>query len=152
DLSHKMPIEPSNSMQLTIELLNESIKKLPVDKKRIYVTGLSMGGFGTWDIVQRMPKIFAAAMPVCGGGDAELASEIKTVPIWVFHGGSDNVVKTKRSQDMVTALEKVGSKVKYTEYEGVGHNSWDRTYRDENALRWLFHQKKGKQTDGLGEK
>ena len=152
DLSHRMPIEPSDTMQLTIELLNESIKTLPVDKKRIYVTGLSMGGFGTWDIVQRMPKIFAAAMPVCGGGDAELASVIKTVPIWVFHGGSDNVVKTKRSQDMVKALEKVGSKVKYTEYEGVGHNSWDRTYRDENALRWLFHQKKSKKTNELGEK
>lgn len=142
NLSHKMPTEPSDSMRLTIELLNESIKTLPVDKKRIYVTGLSMGGFGTWDIVQRMPKTFAAAMPVCGGGDTEMASLIKTVPIWVFHGGADKAVKTKRSRDMVTALGKVGSKVKYTEYEGVGHNSWDRTYRDEDVLTWLFYQKK----------
>lgn len=152
DLSHKMPVEPSDSMQLTIELLRESIKTLPVDKKRIYVTGLSMGGFGTWDILQRMPNIFAAAIPVCGGGDTEMANAIKTVPLWVFHGGSDNAVKTKRSQDMVAALRKVGGKVKYTEYRGVGHNSWDRTYRDENALAWLFHQSKGEQLDQLGEK
>ena len=135
-----------------LAMLDEVTHRLRIDEKRVYLTGLSMGGFGTWDIVQRMPNIFAAAMPVCGGGDAELASVIKTVPIWVFHGGSDNVVKTKRSQDMVTALKKVGSKVKYTEYEGLGHNSWDRTYRDENALRWLFHQKKSKKTDELGEK
>jgi predicted peptidase len=147
-----MPVEPSDSMQLTIELLRESIKTLPVDKKRIYVTGLSMGGFGTWDILQRMPNIFAAAIPVCGGGDTEMANAIKTVPLWVFHGGSDNAVKTKRSQDMVAALRKVGGKVKYTEYRGVGHNSWDRTYRNENALAWLFHQSKGEQSDQLGEK
>jgi len=142
DLSHKLPIEPSDSMRLTIELLKESIKTLPVDEKRIYVTGLSMGGFGTWDIIQRMPKIFAAAIPVCGGGDTEMASVIKTLPIWVFHGGSDKSVKTKRSRDMVAALRKVGGKAKYTEYEGVGHNSWDRTYRDQDVLTWLFHQKK----------
>ena len=140
NLSHTMPSKPSHSMRITIQLLNESIKTLAVDKKRIYVTGLSMGGFGVWDIVQRMPDTFAAAMPVCGGGDTKMANAIKNVPTWVFHGDSDGVVKTKRSRDMVAALKKVGGNVKYTEYKGVGHGSWGRAYSDEVALKWLLTQ------------
>ena len=145
--AHKMSEEPSAVLALSIGLLQELQSTLPVDTTRIYVTGLSMGGFGTWDIVQRMPKTFAAAMPGCGGGDTEMANAIKNVPIWTFHGGADNVVKAKRSRDMVTALSKVGSKVKYTEYEGVRHNSWGRAYRDEEALKWVLDQKKSEQTD-----
>ncbi len=135
--SHKMPQKPSASMRLVIGLLQEIRGTYPVDASRIYVTGLSMGGFGTWDIIQRMPDTFAAAMPVCGGGDTDMASAIQKIPISVFHGGSDTVVKTKRSRDMVTALKTVGGKVKYTEYKGVGHNSWDKAYRDEEPMKWL---------------
>ena len=139
-----MPKEPSSPMKLAIELLQDTISKLPVDKERIYVTGLSMGGFATWDIVARMPGTFAAAMPICGGGDAKMAAVMKNVPIWIFHGGADKTVATKYSQDMAAALKKVGGKVKYTEYEGVGHDSWTRTYTNKEVLKWLFNQKKDK--------
>lgn len=140
--AHTMPEEPSASMLLTIGLLDALQASHSIDTSRIYVTGLSIGGFGTWDIVQRMPETFAAAMPVCGGGDTHMANAIKNVPIWVFHGGSDEVVKTKRSRDMVAALQKVGGNVKYTEYKGVGHGSWGRAYTDEKALKWLLAQKR----------
>ncbi len=140
--AHKMPEAPSDSMRLVMGMLQQINSAHPVDASRIYVTGLSMGGFGTWDIVQRMPDKIAAAMPVCGGGDTNTAAVIKDVPVWVFHGGSDGVVKTKRSRDMVSALKRAGSKVKYTEYEGVGHGSWGRAYSDQEALKWLFDQKK----------
>lgn len=129
-------------MALTIGLLQKLQATLPVDTARIYITGLSMGGFGTWDIVQRMPNTFAAAMPVCGGGDTEMANAIKNVPIWVFHGGSDNVVKTSRSRDMIAALKKAGGKPLYTEYKGVGHVCWGQTYANKEVLNWLFGQRK----------
>ncbi|MBT8037369.1 MAG: prolyl oligopeptidase family serine peptidase [Verrucomicrobiae bacterium] len=140
--AHTMPKEPSAAMLLTLALLQDLQASHSIDTSRIYVTGLSMGGFGTWDIIQRMPDTFAAAMPVCGGGDTDMANAIKHVPIWAFHGGADKVVKVKRSQDMVAALLNVGGNIKYTEYKGVGHNSWGRTYADEKALKWLFAQKK----------
>lgn len=142
--SHTMPTEPSESMQLVIDLLAEIRATQPVDESRIYVTGLSMGGFGTWDIIQRMPNTFAAAMPVCGGGDTAMAEAIKEMPIHVFHGGADTVVKTKRSQDMVAALKGVGSPVLYTEYPGVGHGSWGPAYSTDENLAWLLAQKKSK--------
>jgi predicted peptidase len=149
DISFKSPVaamtkDPSSPMRLVIELLKDTVSKLPVDKERIYVTGLSMGGYGTWDIVQRMPDTFAAAMPVCGRGDTKMAAAIKDIPIWVFHGGADSVVNPKFSQDMVAALKDVGSKVKYTEYKDVGHDSWTKTYTDKEVLKWLFDQKKNK--------
>ena len=142
--SHTMPAKPSESMQLVIDLLKEVRETMPVDETRIYVTGLSMGGFGTWDIIQRMPDTFAAAMPVCGGGDTAEAETIKDIPIHVFHGGNDTVVKTKRSQDMVAALKTAGSTVQYTEYPGVGHDSWSKTYSTDENLAWLLAQKKTK--------
>lgn len=140
--THTMPPKPSPSMALTIELLQKLQETLPIDTTRIYVSGLSMGGFGTWDIIQRMVKTFAAAMPICGGGDTDMANTIKNLPIWAFHGGSDEVVKVTRSQDMVTALVKVSGNIKYTEYEGVGHASWDMAYSDEKALKWLLSIRK----------
>lgn len=139
------PKEPSATMKLVMGLLDETASKLPVDKDRIYVTGLSMGGAGTWDILQRIPDTFAAAIPVCGyGGDKKMAVALKDVPIWVFHGDADNVVKVKYSQDMVAALKDAGSKVKYTEYKGVGHDAWSKTYSNKEVLKWLFDQKKNK--------
>ena len=142
--SHTMPKNPSAPMKQTMELMQKTTTKLPVDKQRIYVTGLSMGGFGTWDIIQRMPDTFAAAYPICGGGDTQEAKKLKNLPIWVFHGGNDTVVKTKRSRDMVAAIKDAGGNPKYTEYEGVGHGSWGRAYSDQNALKWFFSQKKKK--------
>lgn len=142
DLSHTMPESPSEPMRLTIELLQQIIKEQPVDAKRVYVTGLSMGGFGAWDILQRKPGLFAAAIPICGGGDTALAKQIAGVPVWAFHGGADGSVKTKRSRDMIDALKNAGGKPLYTEYDGVGHDSWTRTYADSKVMNWLFDQKK----------
>jgi predicted peptidase len=141
-LSHTMPKEPSIPMALAISLLKSKVNNLPVDVKRVYVSGLSMGGYGTWDIIQRMPDYFAAAIPVCGGGDSAEAPKLKNLPIWCFHGGNDRVVKTKRSQDMIAAIKKAGGSPKYTEYPGVGHNSWSATFSNKEVLKWLFEQKK----------
>lgn len=142
DDSHSMPAEPSGPMRLAIGLLKECLASLPVDRDRVYVTGLSMGGFGAWDIVQRHPEIFAAALPVCGGGDATLAASIRRIPVWAFHGDRDAIVKPARSRDMIAALRGEGGSPRYTEYEGVGHDSWNRTYADPEVLAWLFAQKR----------
>ena len=141
--SHVMPEFPSLPMKLALELCETVANTMPVDKSRIYVTGLSMGGFGTWDAIQRKPEFFAAAMPVCGGGDAAFADKIKKVPIWAFHGGKDQAVKVERSRMMIEALKKAGAAPKYTEYPEDGHGIWGKAYGGDGAgLRWLFEQKK----------
>ena len=142
--SHTMPAEPSASMKRVLALLNDRIEKLPVDPDRVYVTGLSMGGFATWDIIQRRPKLFAAALPICGGGDPALASVIKNIPTWIFHGGSDDAIKPARSREMDTALKACGGNVQYREYPGVGHDSWTETYADPGVLKWMFEQRRPK--------
>jgi predicted peptidase len=129
-------------MRMAMELLDEIIESQPVDRKRIYVTGLSMGGFGTWDIIQRQPKVFAAAMPVCGGGDPAFAKKLKKLSLWAFHGDSDTVVKTQRSRDMIDAIRKKGGNPLYTEYKNTKHNAWEPTYSDNTVLNWLFEQRR----------
>ena len=139
---HAFQAEPSFAMAALIEVVGELLKDPRVDTSRVYVTGVSMGGYGTWDLAMRRPEWFAAAMPVCGGAaNAELA-RIKDMPIWVHHGGADNIVPTVRSQTAVEDLKKLGSPVKYTEYPGVGHNSWDKAFADDAVLDWLFSQHK----------
>lgn len=140
--SHTMPTEPSDSMRLTLELLESLQKALPIDANRIYITGLSMGGYGTWDALQRRPDLWAAAAPICGGGDPNGAKVMKDIPIWVFHGDQDGAVKVQRSREMVEALKAAGGSPKYTEYPGVGHDSWTATYRNPEFYAWLFAQKK----------
>ncbi|MGE3777113.1 MAG: prolyl oligopeptidase family serine peptidase, partial [Pirellulaceae bacterium] len=114
--SHTMPEQPSLAMRLTLDLIQYLCDELPVDRRRLYVTGLSMGGFGVWDALQRHSDWFAAAAPVCGGGDVALASRIKDVPVWIFHGDEDPVVLPQRSRDMVAALQAAGGRPRYTEY------------------------------------
>lgn len=140
--SHTQPKDSGEIGRLTLALIEKTIKELPVDPKRVYITGLSMGGYGTWDLVARRPDLFAAATPICGGADELTAAKIKDIPIWVFHGGKDGVVKPARSSNMVKSLGEAGGKPKYTEYPDVGHNSWDNAYRDPEFYRWLFAQKK----------
>ena len=140
--AHTMPGEPSASMKLALALVDDVRTKLPVDSARIYATGISMGGYGTWDAVQRRPELFAAAMPICGGGDTACAAKIKDVPIWCFHGDADGAVPVCRSRNMVSALWAVDGKIRYREYPGVGHNCWTRTYGDDTVLSWFFSQKK----------
>ncbi|RPI70147.1 MAG: phospholipase, partial [Ignavibacteriales bacterium] len=121
-------------------LLNEITDEYKVDKKRIYVTGLSMGGFGTWELAIKYPDRFAAIAPVCGGGNSRLAGILKDLPVWVFHGAKDNVVPLKNSEEMVEALEKVGGNVKFTVYPDATHDSWTETYNNPELYEWFLNQ------------
>ncbi len=140
--SHAQPKEPSEPARLVLELIESLRKEYPIDPKRIYLTGLSMGGFGAWDLIARRPELFAAAVPVCGGGDEAQAPRIAKLPIWAFHGAKDGVVKPRRSRNMVEALRKAGGLPGSTEYPHVGHDSWGPAYRDAEMMKWLFDQKR----------
>jgi predicted peptidase len=140
--SHATPAAPSEPMAALLDLLPALMKELPIDPARVYVTGLSMGGYGTWDLLVRRPDLFAAGAPVCGGGDEAAAPKIAKIPQWVFHGDKDTVVRPERSRNMVEALKKAGGSPVYTEYPGVGHNAWDKAYADPQLFAWLFAQKR----------
>ena len=129
-------------MATTKELIDEMVDTAGVDKSRIYLTGLSMGGYGTWDAIARYEGFFAAAAPICGGGDPKMASKFARLPIWCFHGEQDSVVKVGRSREMIDALKAIGSTAKYTEYPGVNHDSWTETYSNPAFYQWLFDQQK----------
>ena len=138
---HEMTPEPTPQLRHALELLDSVIGQEKCDAERVYISGISMGGFGTWEALSRRPEFFAAAIPVCGGGDVRQAPKLKDIPIRVFHGSEDSVVNVKRSRDMVAAIRAAGgTKISYTEYPGVNHNSWSATYADHDNLRWLFSQ------------
>ncbi|MCA0235823.1 MAG: prolyl oligopeptidase family serine peptidase [Bacteroidetes bacterium] len=133
----------SPSGKMVIELIDKMLRENPnIDRKRIYITGLSMGGFGTYDLMMRRPDLFAAGLPVCGGADPAFAYKIKNIPIWAFHGRLDDAVYPKYDWQIVEALKKAGSPIKYTEYSTFGHNIWDITYYNPAVLEWLFAQRK----------
>jgi len=125
-------------------LLDDVVATLKVDKDRIYVTGLSMGGFGTWSLAAAYPDRFAALVPICGGGNPADAKKLKNIPIWVFHGAKDRVVQPSRSEAMVKALQSAGAKhVKFTLYPNADHDSWTETYNNPEMWDWLMKQKRG---------
>ena len=125
-------------------LLDDVISQHRVDKDRVYVTGLSMGGFGTWSLAAAHPEKFAAIAPICGGGNAGDAAKLKDLPIWVFHGAKDTVVVPSRSETMVKALKEAGAEqVKYTLYPDAGHDSWTETYNNPEFYDWLLKHKRG---------
>lgn len=140
--THEQPKVESISLRLSREVLATLQKEFRIDDKRLYVTGLSMGGYGTWDMIARTPELFAAAAPVCGGADEATAPRVTKLPIWAFHGDRDTAVKPERSRRMIAAIEKAGGQPKYTEYPGVGHDSWSQTYADPKFMDWLFAQKR----------
>ena len=125
-----------------LKLLEELPQEFSIDPDRVYVTGLSMGGYGTWDLLTRKPELVAAAIPICGGGDPKHVARFKGTPIWVFHGDGDEAVEVESSREMVAALEAAGGQPIYTEYEGVGHNSWADTYANRAVWDWLFAQRR----------
>jgi predicted peptidase len=133
---------PTKAMMLAQALVKDLVKKYPIEKKQVYVGGLSMGGMGTFEIVRRNPKIFAAAFPICGGAAPATANKLKKVNWWVFHGAKDDVVAQSFSDGMVEALKKVNASVKYTVYPNANHNSWDPAFAEPELLPWLFAQKK----------
>lgn len=125
-------------------LLDEIESQYKVDKKRIYVTGLSMGGFGTWALTAYQPNRFAAIAPICGGGEPFMTRLYSHVPTWAFHGDKDEVVPLERSESMVQGLKRAGGNVKFTVYEGVGHDSWTEPYADEGFYQWLLEHRNAK--------
>lgn len=125
-----------------VAIVKELMEKLPVDEKRIYLTGYSMGAFGTFHILSKEPKLFAAGVPVAGGGNPGSVSEFKTVPLWVFHGAKDPTVDVGKSREMVEALKMEGVEVKYTEYPDGDHGIAGEVYADEAMHEWLFEQSK----------
>ncbi len=140
--SHDQPADPSEPGGLVLKLIGALGKEYPIDPRRIYLTGLSMGGYGTWDLLARRPELFAAGVPVCGGGDEKQAAVLARIPIWAFHGARDESVPVRRSRNMVEAIRKAGGQPRYTEYPDVAHASWVPAYKDPELLRWLFAQKK----------
>jgi predicted peptidase len=132
----------SRPMELLMGLIKQLIKTMPVDTNRIYITGLSMGGFGTYDAIERYPHLFAAAVPVCGGGDPSLAASIAHLPIWIYNGAEDPAVNPLYSLDMLNALTKAGAHPGFTQYPEVGHFSWIGAYSDPLMMEWLFRQHK----------
>ena len=113
-----------------------------LDKDRLYLTGISMGGFGTWDLLQRYPHRFAAAIPICGGGDPAYANVLKSTPIWAFHGKKDKLVKVSRTSDMVQAVQEAGGNIHATLHENLGHLCWTQSYQNLDAIRWLLEQQR----------
>ena len=143
------PLCPENewwSASAVKELMDELIAKYRVDVDRVYLVGVSMGGFATWDIAERYPDRFAAIVPICGGNfpESELVRHIKDVPAWVFHGDQDDVVSPIRSVQMVDALKKVGGRVRLTIFPGVKHDSWVKAYQTAELYPWLLQQRRGK--------
>ena len=123
-------------------MLDEIVAKYAVDARRMYLTGKSMGGFGTWSLAMAYPDMFAALAPICGGGMPEKVGRLRQVPVWAFHGADDPFVPVDRGARMVDALRACGRNVKFTVYSGVGHDAWTRTYEDPDLYRWFLRQKR----------
>ena len=132
------------SMDDVLELVGKLLKKLPIDPGRVYVTGQSMGGGGTYEAMARKPELFAAGVPVCGGNKVSNAKKMASIAIWVFHGEKDRVVPVERGREMVEAIRKAGGKPRYSELPGVRHNSWTPAYKNQELWKWLFAQKRTK--------
>jgi predicted peptidase len=133
-------ITPSTQLGLVLELLESLQKEYSIDERRLYVLGQSLGGFGTFAIICERPDLFAAAVPICSGGDESKAPQIANLPIWVFHGDKDEAVNVERSRGMIAALKRAGGKPKYTEYHGEGHIVWSRVASEPELLAWMFGQ------------
>jgi predicted peptidase len=138
----KLQPTPSRPMELLMGLIRQVIKTMPVDTNRIYITGLSMGGYGTYDAIERYPNLFAAAVPVCGAGDTSRAASIAKMPIWIYHGAEDPAVNPIYSLQMLQALTNAGAHPGFTQYPEVGHFSWLGAYSDPLMFEWLFRQHK----------
>jgi len=138
----KLQPTPAKPMELLIGLIQKLIRTFPVDSNRIYITGLSMGGYGTYDAIERYPHLFAAAVPVCGAADTSKVTSIVHLPIWIVHGAEDPAVNPQFSLDMLNALTNAGAHPGFTQYPESGHFSWLGAYSDALIMEWLFRQHK----------
>jgi len=125
-------------------LLDEVEEKCKVDKDRVYITGLSMGGFGTWCLAAYQSDRFAALAPICAPGAPIMVARFAHIPAWIFHGAKDTVVPVENSQQMVESLKRHGGTVKFTVYPDAGHDSWTETYKNPQLYEWLLEQKRRK--------
>ncbi len=126
-----------------LEIIDKVMQENPIDKRRIYLTGYSMGAYGTWSLAALRPDLFAAAVPVAGGGDVQTAHQLIDLPIWAIHGNADKAVPVSQSREMIKAIRQAGGSPNYTELKGIGHNCWQQAYTNPNGiLPWMFKQKK----------
>jgi predicted peptidase len=130
--------EPGIALRMTLEVIGGLLDEFSIDPNALIVTGLSMGGFGTWDIIAKRPGLFAAAIPVCGGGDPTKADRMVGLPLWAFHSADDPVVPVEQTRRMIRAIQDAGGDPLYTEYPNGGHNAWDRAYGTPELWDWLF--------------
>jgi predicted peptidase len=129
--------------ELMLGVVEKTKKEYKIDASRLYLTGLSMGGYGSWVLAAKHPAMWAAVAPICGGGNPADGPKLKDLPLWAFHGDKDTAVPLKKSEEMIEAIKTAGGSPKLTVYPGVGHNSWDKAYRDEKLWEWfLQHSKK----------
>lgn len=129
-------------MQAALALVDQLAASRPIDPKRLYVVGQSMGGYGTWDALVRRPDLWAAGVPICGGGDPSRAAAIKDIPIWAWHGENDTMVPVSGSRDMIAALRQAGGQPQYTELKKGGHGVWNPAFEDPKLYDWLFAQRR----------
>jgi predicted peptidase len=135
-------MRPSPQLEMAVELLKELQKQFAIDPERLYVGGQSMGGYGTWSIISEFPDMFAAALPLCGGGNRSRAKGLVNVPVWAFHGDADTAVNVSQSRAMIDAIRLAGGDPKYTEYKGVGHTVWHQAFAEPDLVSWVFAQKR----------
>lgn len=138
----RMQETPSAALAHVARLIDQVVKENPIDTRRIYIGGLSMGGYGTWEMVARYPRLFAAAFPICGGADITTAPQLRHLPIWAFHGALDAVVPADYSRTMIKALRQAHGKPRYTEYPLADHNSWVPALAEPELLPWLFSNRR----------
>ncbi len=134
--------DPGKAMKQLVDLVDHFRALKYADKDQFYIGGLSMGGMGTLEMLRRKPKVFAAAISICGGDNIANVRKYRKVPLWFFHGGKDTAVPPERSQVVVAELQKYNSPVKLTIYPEAGHNSWDAAFAEPELLGWLFSHKK----------
>lgn len=135
-------LPPTQAMQSLMNILEHFRSTAYVDTNRLYVAGLSMGGMGTWELVSRMPQTFAAAMPICGGGDPRSAPQMVSVPIWAIHGVQDDIVDPHHSVRMVEAVQRAGGNARITLFPNANHNSWDPAFADVDFPMWMLKRHK----------
>jgi len=136
----------TDKVEVLINLLDDIVARYKVDKQRIYLTGLSMGGYGTWSLASVYPERFAAIAPICGGGKRFMAMRLKDIPVWVFHGAKDKTVPLKESEEMVNAIRNRGGNAKFTIYPDAGHDSWTETYNNQKLYDWFLEHRKSRKT------
>lgn len=145
-LSPQCPSKEDFDTEVLFSLIEHIVKEYNVDRDRIYVTGLSMGGWATWNLAFAHPGYFAAIAPVCGylnRNFPEKAAEIKNMPIWVFHGANDDVVPIQGEASIVSILRSMGSTIKFTVYPTANHDSWTETYNNPQLYEWFLKQRRG---------